>query len=455
MTKKNSYSYLPLAGVPIVVKDNLHVANHRCTAGTPALDKFVPSESAIVVKRLEDAGAIVLGKTNLHELAYGITSKNCKYGHVRNPKCATRIPGGSSGGSGAAIGAGYVPGGLGTDTGGSIRIPAALCGICGFRPTAGGGSYRVEPVVGACAPISHTRDVVGPMAQCVEDLIVMDAVMRGEEDCMELIYTPTLENFTLGTAKYFLEPFFKPLEPRLKELWQVKISKLGEMYTLVDVDVIVENFSEVLGGPNVDGTGYKGPFGMPGGNDGGLDGKVSFPICFGETKSDLTKYLDVFVPKDVCTGYDELVEAMEDPAIKGLFVPLEGVENTGPIAGFAEGAPARETYQAAIRQHRGELQVLYHEVFDQDIDAVIFPTVTQLALHIDDPEADSPATFPMFIHNTDPGSNAGLPGVTLPLGEVEVDGEVCCVGLGMDGPPGSDRKLLQIALALQKALKTF
>ena len=130
----------------------------------------------------------------------------------------------------------------------------------------------------------------------------MDAVMRGKEDCMELIYTTALENFTLGTAKYFLEPFFKPLEPRLKELWQFKISKLGEMFTLVDVDAKVESFSEVLGGPNVDGTGYKGPFGTPGGNDGGLDGKVSLPICFGETKSDLTKYLEVFVPEDVCAG---------------------------------------------------------------------------------------------------------------------------------------------------------
>ena len=127
----------PLFGVPIVVKDNIQCKRHRITSGCPAFDDITSRESADVVNSLESAGAVVIAKTNLHELSFGINSKNVTYGNVRNPHCPSRIAGGSSGGSGAAIGASLAPGGLGTDTGGSVRIPSALCGITGFRPTVG------------------------------------------------------------------------------------------------------------------------------------------------------------------------------------------------------------------------------------------------------------------------------------------------------------------------------
>src|SRR3954469_17388247 len=121
----------PLRGVPLVVKDNIHVAGIRNTGGTPGLRNFVPSANAPTVQALLDAGAIVLGKTNMHELAFGITSNNAAFGAVRNPYDKTRIPGGSSGGNGSAIAARLVPAGIGTDTGGSVRILARLNGIGG------------------------------------------------------------------------------------------------------------------------------------------------------------------------------------------------------------------------------------------------------------------------------------------------------------------------------------
>ena len=134
-----------------------------------------------MLQQLVDAGAIVLGKTNLHELAFGITSTNLSSfaGPVKNPYDRTRIPGGSSGGTAVAIAARIVPAGLGTDTGGSTRIPAALCGIAGLRPSVGNGGAQRRYDGAGVVPISHTRDTIGPMGRSVADVALLDAAITG------------------------------------------------------------------------------------------------------------------------------------------------------------------------------------------------------------------------------------------------------------------------------------
>src|SRR5215472_11133949 len=166
----------PLHGIPISLKDNIYTKDVRTTAGSKILKDFVPEEDADVVARLKEAGAIILGKTNLHEFAYGVTTNNPHFGPTRNPWDLSRIPGGSSGGSAAAVAAGLCYGSIGTDTGGSVRIPAALCGIVGFKPTF--GRVSVDGVI----PLSPRLDCVGPMARSAADAaLLLDPIFAREK----------------------------------------------------------------------------------------------------------------------------------------------------------------------------------------------------------------------------------------------------------------------------------
>jgi aspartyl-tRNA(Asn)/glutamyl-tRNA(Gln) amidotransferase subunit A len=164
-----------LHGIPISLKDNIHTAGIRTTAGSRILREFIPETDAPVVTRLRQAGAVLLGKTNMHEFAYGVTNNNPHYGPARNPWDVSRITGGSSGGSAAALAAGLCYGSVGTDTGGSIRIPAALCGVVGLKPTLN----RVD--VTGVIPLSPTLDCVGPMGRTAGDAAILFQAMVGVE----------------------------------------------------------------------------------------------------------------------------------------------------------------------------------------------------------------------------------------------------------------------------------
>jgi aspartyl-tRNA(Asn)/glutamyl-tRNA(Gln) amidotransferase subunit A len=165
----------PLHGLPISLKDLFWTAGVRTTAGSKILRRFAPRENAIVVNRLLTAGSILLGKTNLHEFAFGVTSVNPHYGPVHNPWDLRRISGGSSGGSAAAVSAGLCVASLGTDTGGSIRIPSAACGVVGLKPTRG-----LVPLQGVI-PLAFSLDHVGPICRCVEDAALILEMIAGHD----------------------------------------------------------------------------------------------------------------------------------------------------------------------------------------------------------------------------------------------------------------------------------
>lgn len=165
-----------LDGIPISLKDNLWTRGIRTTGGSQILRGFVPQQDATAVERLLRAGAVVLGKTNMHEFAYGVTSENPHYGVVRNPWDTSRTPGGSSGGSAAAVSAGLCVASVGTDTGGSVRIPASLCGVVGLKPTFG----RISCF--GTIPLAPSLDHVGPITRTCGDAALMLAVMAGRDE---------------------------------------------------------------------------------------------------------------------------------------------------------------------------------------------------------------------------------------------------------------------------------
>jgi aspartyl-tRNA(Asn)/glutamyl-tRNA(Gln) amidotransferase subunit A len=206
-----------LHGIPLALKDLFETAGVRTTAGAKFFADYIPVADAAVVKKLYAAGAIVLGKTNLHEIALGLTTVNPHYGACHNPWDSSRVPGGSSGGSAAALAACFCLGALGTDTGGSIRVPAALCGVVGLKPTYG----RVS--LSGVIPLSWNLDHAGPMARCVLDVAILLQVMAGYDrddpysvDVQPDDYTAQIERGVKGWRIALAEgAYFERTEPEV------------------------------------------------------------------------------------------------------------------------------------------------------------------------------------------------------------------------------------------------
>jgi aspartyl-tRNA(Asn)/glutamyl-tRNA(Gln) amidotransferase subunit A len=219
----------PLHGIPVTAKDLVWSKGVRTTSGSRIAARFVPDRDAPALARLRAAGAVLLGKTNLHEFAYGVSNVNPHYGPARNPWDRRRISGGSSGGSAVSLAAGVGYGSIGTDTGGSVRIPSALCGTVGLKPTY--GSIPCEGVT----PLSWSLDHVGPMARRVEDVALLFEVMSGRE----LPVAPTTRARLSGTRigihrRYFFDNLVEEVAVAVERAVAELVRLGGE---LVEIDV--------------------------------------------------------------------------------------------------------------------------------------------------------------------------------------------------------------------------
>ena len=392
-----------LHGLPLALKDNFDTVGLPTTGGTPGLKSNRPKQNAKVVQPLLDAGAIVLGKANMHELAYGITSNNGAFGPARNPYDPSRIPGGSSGGTGVAVGARMAPAGLGSDTGGSVRVPAALCGIVGFRPTT--LRYSQAGIV----PISHTRDTAGPMTRSVADIALLDGIITGGPTAVQ---PASLKGLRLGIPRGH---FNENLEAETARILAAVLERLKAAGV-----VLVEGDAEDVAA---------------------LDASAGFPIALYETVTDLNQYLAAHGSK---LDYAGLVAQCGSPDVKGLLQSLLGA-----------GAVPEAAYREAVQKTRPALQQAYAKYFSgRDVRAMLFPTTPLPAAKIGEDETVmlngvQVPTFPTFIRNTGPGSVGGIPGLSLPAG---LTAQGLPVGIELDAPEGHDQQLLAIGAAIETIL---
>lgn len=400
----------PMFGLPIPIKDSVNTRDYPTTGGTPALRGFRPHDDAPLVARLRDAGAIVLGKTNLHELSFGWTSRNLAFGPVHNPYDPQRIPGGSSGGTAAAIAARLAPLGVAEDTEGSIRVPAALCGIAGFRPTT--GRY---PTTG-CVPISPLFDQAGPHARSVQDLVLFDGVAAAEQVPLTAadVSDTRLAGVRLGVVRDY---WFGGLDPDVEWLTTGALARLTAAGA-----VLVESS-------------------LPGLQ--ALIDRATQQVQNHDVRIELPRFLRTY---GAGVSFEALIAAAS-PDIHATF--------RSDILPGARNFVSERAYRAARDEVLPALRRLFHEYFVRErVDAIVFPATMVAAPRIGDEElldvAGRKVPFTTAIaRNIDPGSSAGLPGLVLPAG---LAGNGMPVALEFDGPAGSDRHLLTLGIALEKAL---
>lgn len=380
-----------LHGMPVAIKDNIDTAGLRTTSGSAFFAEHVPNQDAPVVARLRNAGAVIVGKTMLHEFAFGIRSNNSVAGQCHNPWDLTRIPGGSSGGSAAAIAADMCIGALGSDTGGSVRLPAAMCGVSGLRPTHG----RIANT--GSTPVCPSQDTIGPMARSVADVARLFAVLAGYDESDPWSVDRPLENFLPSLANAI-------------DGTRIGICRPAHFAGANDeVVAAVEAAMEVLsslGARFVD-------VDLPG---------------FGRAHD----HASVMIFADACAFHAERLrkspQMFDEQVLKRMSM---GLELTG--VQYAEAFQARMRWQAELRH------------LFKSVDVLLSPTVHTPVPPIDDEKSLYAATRDAT-RNTYAGAFAQIPGLSVPCGFA--DG--LPVGLQLEGPWWSEPLLLRMGHAFQQ-----
>jgi amidase len=400
----------PLHGIPVVVKDNYDTRDLPTTGGSIALAGFSPERDAFQVRKLRDAGAVIIGKTNLHELARGITTISSISGQTRNPYDPARNPGGSSGGTGAAVAASFAAAGMGTDTCGSIRIPAANNNLFGLRGTMGLSSRQ------GIIPLSHTQDVGGPLARSVVDVALMldatvgadadDPVTRDGEGHRAASYRDALAPEALAGARLGVVRNLFGSAPEDTEGGDVVRKAIDAMRDrgATIVDVAIAGLETALQGSSVINT---------------------------EFKFDLLDYLARYPQAPVHSLGDILERGDYHAALEAGFKQSNAIDSRDSEAhriALHKRAAVRELITAALEEHK--------------VDALVYPVLSRKAALIGEPVRG--------MNNCQASASSGFPALSVPAG-FTADGVP--IGMELLGPPWTESRLLSIAYGFERAVR--
>ena len=404
----------PLDGVPIALKDNLCVEGVETTCGSKILAGYVPPYDATVAKKLKAAGAVLVGKLNLDEFAMGSSTENSAFGATRNPWDLSRTPGGSSGGAAAAVAARLVPGALGTDTGGSIRQPAALCGCVGLKPTYGRVSrYGV-------VAFASSLDQVGPLAQDVRGVASLLSVIAGQDardqtssarpvpDYAAALAGP-VRSLRLGVpAEYFGEG----LAPEVERAVSGALERLRALGCVVK-PVSLPHTPHAIA--------------------------AYYLVATAEASSNLARYDGVRFGHRAQAS--TLLELYEKTRAEGFG---REVKRRIMLGTYALSAGYYDAYYLRAQKVRALILQDFQRAFE-DVDAIVSPTTPTTAFKLGEKQDDALAMYLSDVY-TVPANLAGLPAVSLPCG---YDASGLPIGLQLTGKPFDEATLLALAQAAE------
>jgi aspartyl-tRNA(Asn)/glutamyl-tRNA(Gln) amidotransferase subunit A len=402
----------PLAGVPCAIKDNILVEGVKCTAGSKILENYVAPYDATVIKKLKEAGAIILGKTNLDEFAMGSSTENSAFFPTKNPLDLERVPGGSSGGSAAAVCANFCVFALGSDTGGSIRQPASFCGIVGLKPTYGSVSRY------GLIAFASSLDQIGPMAKNVDDCKIVFDVIRGKDEMDSTSVNSKfqipnskieIKNLKIGVPK---EYFVEGIEPEVKEKIEEAIKKYEEMGAKI-LEISLSHTEYALA--------------------------CYFIISRSEASANLARYDGIkygYIANNKQQAVSNLLNVYFESRGKGFG---KEVKRRIMLGTFSLSVGYYEAYYLRAAKVRNLIIKDFEKAFEK-VDLIFTPTSPTLPFKLGE-KINDPLKMYLSDIFTVSVNLAGLPAISIPVGKVKN----LPVGLQIIGKPFEENKIFEVA----------